>query len=86
MAASNSEERRGLLTASDEEMDAALEKLLAGGYEDGAQGPGQADSTGQPSVDGTQGESGDTSPGREPDEGAAGDDDQDDPDTTPDKD
>jgi len=80
------EERRGLLTASDEEMDAALEKLLAGGYEAGAQGPGQADSTGQPSVDGTQGESGDTSPGREPDEGAAGDDDQDDPDTTPDKD
>ena len=33
------EERRGLLTASDEEMDAALEKLLAGGYEAG-QEPG----------------------------------------------
>lgn len=30
------EERRGLLTASDEEMDAALEKLLSGGYDDGS--------------------------------------------------
>ncbi|KHE73554.1 hydrolase [Kocuria marina] len=82
------EERRGLLTASDEEMDAALEKLLAGGYEDGRQAPGGASSTGQASADAKQGASGETSPGREPGEstGTAGDDDQDDPDTTRDED
>ena len=32
------EQRRGLLTASDDEMDAALAKLLAGGYEDSDNG------------------------------------------------
>ncbi len=36
------EQRRGLLTASDDEMDAALAKLLAGGYE----GPDGGDATG----------------------------------------
>ena len=36
------EERRGLLTASDEEMDAALEKLLAGGYEAGTDNSGDS--------------------------------------------
>ena len=82
------EERRGLLTASDEEMDAALQKLLAGGYEDGRQAPGGASSTGQASADTKQGASGETSLGREPGEstGTAGDDDQDDPDTTRDED
>lgn len=82
------EERRGLLTASDEEMDAALEKLLAGGYEAG-QEPG-TDSPAQGSP--TQGSpaQGDDAPhgtSRNPDAdgnaGHAGDDDQDDPDTTP---
>lgn len=33
------EQRRGLLTASDDEMDAALAKLLSGGYEDSEGGP-----------------------------------------------
>jgi putative hydrolase len=48
-------ERRGLLTASEDEVDAALQRLLAGGYE----GPG---ADGGPAVDGGPGTDGD--PGR----------------------
>ncbi|RKQ36726.1 zinc-dependent metalloprotease [Kocuria tytonis] len=57
------EERRGLLTASDEEMDAALEKLLAGGYEGGS-APGAQDGSGEPTSDGS-GDTGSDSPGED---------------------
>ncbi|MDO4918898.1 zinc-dependent metalloprotease [Kocuria sp.] len=77
------EERRGLLTASDEEMDAALEKLLAGGYEEGeapAAGTatdGGAEGTGNTGAGNSDaGTSGAEGPGTEDGSGSTDDDDR----------
>jgi putative hydrolase len=57
-------ERRGLLTASEDEVDAALQRLLSGGYEGPEDGPGAAPA---PGADGGPG-TGD-GPGRPEDDG-----------------